>query len=136
MGKSLNKKALSARERTKYKIRKKISGNEERPRISVFRSGQHMYAQAINDIDGKTIASASTLDKTVQDEIGSVSAEGIASEAQSTRSCRAAKAVGVVLGKRCKEKQVMQAVFDRNGLKYHGRVKAVADGFRESGLKL
>ncbi len=121
---------ISSRDRTQFRIRKKISGTSERPRITVFRTGKHIYAQAICDLTGETLASASTLDKEVLESLKSLKTEG----PKSTKSKSAAKMVGTTLGKRCLAKNVSAAVYDRNGLFYHGRVQAVAEGLRESGL--
>ena len=123
------------RERSKMRIRKRVQGSEQRPRMSVFKSVQHIYAQVISDLNGKTIASASTLDKEVQQEIGSLSPEGIHSQSKSSKSVIAAKAVGVVIAKRAKAAGVDKIVFDRSGYVFHGRIKAVADGAREAGLE-
>jgi large subunit ribosomal protein L18 len=122
-----------AKRQTKMRIRQTLNGTDARPRISVFRSSKHIYAQLISDESHKTIAAASTLDKEVADQIAAVKLEG--RTAKSTKSVAAAKAVGLVLAKRCKEQNVETAVFDRNGFSYTGRVQAVADGAREGGLK-
>lgn len=113
--------------RSKLRSRAKLRGTEERPRICVFRSSKHIYAQIICDITGKTLASASTLDKEVQELIKK-------EEKASTKSVAAAKAVGALVAKRAIEKKVSAAKFDRNGFVFTGRVKAVADGAREAGL--
>jgi large subunit ribosomal protein L18 len=110
------------RAKRKRRIRKKISGETARPRISVFRSSKHIYVQAIDDSSGATVATASTLSKGVK---GSV--EGTKTDE--------AKAVGAALAKALKEKGIEQVIFDRNGYLYHGRVKALAEGAREAGLK-
>jgi large subunit ribosomal protein L18 len=101
--------------------------------LSIFRSAKHTYAQLISDETHKTIASASTLEKEVQDEIAKLAkqAEGGAS---STKSVIAARAVGIVLANRSKAAKVDKVVFDRNGFLYTGRVKALADAARETGL--
>lgn len=122
----------SARDRNKFRIRKKIYGTADRPRVSVFRSSKHIYAQVIADQDGGTIVSASTLEKEVMDQIGSASGEE--SKSKSTKSVLAANIVGAVLAKRCKEKNISKVVFDRNGFVYKGRVRAVAEGARKEGL--
>lgn len=101
------------------RIRKKVQGNAERPRLAVFRSGRHIYAQIIDDGKGVTIASAST----AQMEIG-----------KGVKKVDAAKQVGQELAKLALAKKVKDVVFDRSGYVYHGRIKAVADGARESGL--
>ncbi len=108
------------RARRKRRIRKKLSGNGERPRVSVFRSAKHIYVQAIDDSKGATVVTVSTLTK------------GFSVEGNKTDE---AKAVGAALAKALKEKGIEQVVFDRNGYLYHGRVKALAEGAREAGLK-
>jgi large subunit ribosomal protein L18 len=125
--------AVTSRQKRKLKIRKKITGSAERPRLSIFRSAKHTYAQLISDETHKTIASASTLEKEVQDEIAKLAkqAEG---GAASTKSVIAARAVGIVLANRSKAAKVDKVVFDRNGFLYTGRVKALADAARETGL--
>ena len=122
---------INSRERTKYRIRKKVVGTPDRPRLTVFRSSKHIYAQVISDVAGKTIASASSLEKEVQEAIKKVDAEG----SKSTKSVAAAKAVGMVLAQRSKAAKVDAVVFDRNGFVYHGRIQALADGAREGGLQ-
>lgn len=128
------KVAATARDKRKLRIRKRITGSEARPRLSIFRSAKHTYAQIIADDNQKTLASASTLDKDVQAEIAKLAkqAEGGRS---STKSVLAARAVGVVLANRSKAAKVSAVVFDRNGFLYTGRVKALADGAREGGLQ-
>ena len=112
-----------ARSRRKVRIRKKVFGSAERPRLVVFRSNRHIYAQVIDDADGKTICSASTLDAEFRatGKIGS--------------NKEAAEFVGELIGKRAIEKGVSTVTFDRGGRIYHGRVKALADGARNAGLK-
>jgi large subunit ribosomal protein L18 len=109
-----------ARTRRHLRVRKKVRGDAQRPRLAVFRSNQHTYAQLIDDVAGRTLASAST-------------AESAASGASATVD--AAKGVGERLGERAKSAGVTSAVFDRGGFKYHGRVAAVADGARSAGLE-
>ncbi len=109
------------RARRKRRIRKKISGNGERPRVSVFRSSKHIYAQAIDDSSGTTVATVSTLSEGVKGAEGTKTDE--------------AKAVGAALAKVLKDKGIEEVIFDRNGYLYHGRVKALAEGAREAGLK-
>ena len=106
-----------------------MKGSDLRPRICVFRSALHTYAQIISDEAGTTLVSASTLDKDVVAQ-----AKALSGDKASTKSISAAKAVGMILGKRAKEKKIAHVFFDRNGFVYHGRIKAVADGARESGL--
>lgn len=111
---------LERRTRIRRRVRKSITGTSERPRLSVYRSNKEIYAQIINDEDGKTIASASSLEK-------DTSKEGTKSDK--------AKAVGQKLAERAKEKGVEKIAFDRSGYLYHGRVKSLAEGAREAGLK-
>lgn len=108
----------------KASIRKKITGTMERPRFTVYRSGKHIYAQIIDDTSGKTLVAASTLSKDVRNEV---------KDAASPKDV--AKIVGVFAAKKALEKNIQNVVYDRNGYLYHGRVKAVADGAREAGLK-
>lgn len=107
--------------RIKRSIRRKIEGTSERPRLSVFRSNTKIYAQIINDIEGKTLVSASSLD--------------IEDGKTKNANQELAKEVGKVLAQKAKEKGLEQVVFDRNGYLYHGKVKALAEGAREGGLK-
>jgi len=125
--------AKSARAKKKLGIRKKLHGTEARPRLSVFRSSKHIYAQLIADDTRRTLASASTLDKEVAAHVARLikDAEGAKS---SNKSVVAARAVGLLLAERSKVAKVEQVVFDRNGFLYTGRVQAVADGAREGGL--
>jgi large subunit ribosomal protein L18 len=113
---------LTGRERRKFRIRNKISGTEERPRLTVFRSARHIYAQVVDDVDGRTIAAASTLSRDLKGTL------------ESDTKMDAAKKVGALVAKICLEKKVEKVVFDRNGYLYHGRVKALADAAREAGL--
>jgi large subunit ribosomal protein L18 len=105
------------------RIRKKISGTPERPRLAVFRSQAHIYAQVIDDGTGRTVCSASSLDETLK------------KDAKRGANVAAAKAVGSLIATRAKEKGVELVVFDRGGFQYHGRIKALADAAREGGLK-
>ena len=125
----------SARERAKHRIRRRITGTAERPRLTVFKSVQHTYAQLVDDITGLTLAAASTLEKEVSERISSINVEEAASKAKSKKSVAAARAVGLVLAERCKSKKISQVVFDRNGFVYHGRIQAIAEGAREGGLQ-
>ena len=104
------------------RVRKKILGTAERPRLAVFRSNKHIYAQAIDDIAGRTVASASTMES--------------AQRSGATATVDAAKQVGELVGERVKAAGITTVVFDRGGFKYHGRVAAVADGARAAGLQL
>jgi large subunit ribosomal protein L18 len=110
------------RARRKRRIRKKVSGDSARPRVSVFRSAKHIYVQAIDDSKGSTLATVSTL------------TEGVKGAVEGTKTDEA-KAVGAALAKVLKDKGIESIVFDRNGYLYHGRVKALAEGAREAGLK-
>ena len=113
----------SLRQRRHARVRKHISGTAETPRLNVYRSLNHIYVQIIDDVKGVTIASASTMEKSVKGQI-----------AGKTKT-EAAKVVGVTAAERAKEKGIETVVFDRGGYLYTGRVKAVADGAREAGLK-
>jgi len=112
----------TARQNRKGRIRKRIFGTEQRPRLSVFRSAKHIYAQLVVDSTGSTILAASTLSPDIRAEIGDLDKSD------------AAKKVGQWIGKKAMEKNIQRVVFDRNGFLYHGRIKALADGARESGL--
>lgn len=114
-----NKTAAKVTKRLKNKarIRKKVAGSPERPRLSVFRSGRHIYAQIIDDVNGKTLVAYSSL----------------ASNAKAS-NVETAKAVGQELAKQALSKNIKNVVFDRSGYVFHGRVKAIADGAREAGL--
>lgn len=127
------KVAKTARQKRKLRIRQNISGTAEKPRLSIFRSSKHTYAQVISDEDKKTLVSASTLEKEVQDAIAKLAKESKDAKSSSKSVC-AARAVGLVLAERSKAAKVAQVVFDRNGFLYSGRVKALADGAREGGL--
>jgi large subunit ribosomal protein L18 len=109
------------RKRRKQRVRKSVRGTDARPRVCVFRSNRHIYAQVISDDQGTTLAAASTL----SDNLAGAKKEKL----------EAAKQVGLTLARICKEKNITQVVFDRNGFLFHGRVKAVADGAREGGLE-
>lgn len=119
---SVNPKAL-ARERRKRRVRKKIRGTAARPRLSVFRSARHIYVQAVDDDSGLTLASASTLSPELKDKVKDLNKRD------------ASKLVGEQIGSRIKEKGIERVVFDRNGFLYHGRVQALSEGARETGLK-
>lgn len=108
------------RRRVKRGIRGKIDGTPERPRLTVFRSNKHIYAQLIDDREGHTMVSASSLDEDVDGE----------------KPLDVSKSVGERLAQRAKENGIDKAVFDRNGYRYHGRVKALAEGAREAGLAM
>ena len=103
------------------RVRSKVEGSTERPRLNISRSLQHIYAQVIDDTTGHTLVCASTVDKTLRDTTGG--------------NIAAAKAVGKLIAERSQEKGITAVVFDRGGYKYHGRVQALADSAREAGLK-
>ena len=109
-------------QKRKWRIRKTVTGTAVRPRLSVKFSGKHIYAQAIDDIAGRTVASASTMES--------------AQRSGATATVDAAKQVGELVGERVKAAGITTVVFDRGGFKYHGRVAAVADGARAAGLQL
>lgn len=111
-----------ARVRRHFRVRKKVTGTPERPRLNVYRSLEHIYAQVIDDVSGHTLASASTLDAEVKKVISG------------KPKTEAAKVVGQVVAQRAKSAGIAKVVFDRGGFKYHGRIKALADGAREGGL--
>ena len=108
------------RKRIHMRIRRKLSGTSERPRLAVFRSVAHIYAQVIDDSKGATLVSASSVDKGARTNGGNVAA---------------AKAIGKLVAERAKEKGIKSVVFDRGGYQYHGRIKALADAAREAGLE-
>ena len=114
------------RQRIKYRIRRRVSGSVERPRLTIFRSVAHMYVQVVDDMTGRTIASASTVEPTVK---------GAMKKAERGGNIAGAKAIGKTIAERLIDKGVKRVVFDRNGFLYHGRVKAVADAAREAGLE-
>jgi large subunit ribosomal protein L18 len=112
-----------ARKRRHLRVRKRVKGTMERPRLNVFRSNKHIYAQVIDDVNGRTLVSASTLDKELRDVITNGS------------NVEAARKVGELVAKRALEKGLTSVVFDRGGYLYHGRVQALADAAREAGLQ-
>jgi large subunit ribosomal protein L18 len=120
---STTKKKSVSRTRRKRSIRGKLSGTAERPRLSVFRSNKHIYAQVIDDVAGKTLAAFSTANEGVRESVGE------------KKKTEVAQIVGQKLAEKCKELSIETVVFDRNGFIYHGRVKAVAEGAREGGLR-
>lgn len=119
----MNRSQLKVHQRARRKkgIRKRIFGVPSRPRLSVFRSAKHIYAQVIDDLSGKTIASASTVDKQGKADKGG--------------NCKAAELVGTTIAQRATGAGIVEIVFDRNGFRYHGRIKALADAARKGGLK-
>ncbi|NBH82657.1 50S ribosomal protein L18 [bacterium C-53] len=120
----VSKKSRSeVRENKHKKIRNRFSGTAQRPRLAVFRSNNHMYAQIIDDTVGNTLVSASTLEKEVKAEL------------EKTNNVAAAAYLGTVIGKRAVEKGIKEVVFDRGGFIYHGKIKALADAAREAGLE-
>ena len=111
------------REKRKARIRRKVSGTPDRPRLTVYKSLKHMYAQLVDDVSGKTIVSVATTSKNLKAEV------------KDDDKTAAAKKVGAALAKAAKEKGIEAVVFDRNGFDYHGRIQAVAAAAREAGLK-
>jgi large subunit ribosomal protein L18 len=114
---------IVGRERRKLRIRKKVSGSSARPRLTVFRSAKHIYAQVVDDTTGQTLAYASTLSKDLRGTL------------DDDKKVDAAKKVGALIAKICKSKKIDRVVFDRNGYLYHGRVSALAQAAREAGLE-
>ncbi|HAM09182.1 MAG: 50S ribosomal protein L18 [Bacteroidetes bacterium GWE2_41_25] len=113
---------LERRTRIKLRIRKKINGTAESPRLAVYRSNKQIYVQVVDDLKGETILSASSKEKDIAAQTG-------------IKKTEQAKLVGKLLAEKCKEKGIEKVVFDRSGYKYHGRVKSLADAAREGGLK-
>lgn len=111
----------AVRKRRHYRVRKQVHGTAERPRLNVFRSNKHIYAQLIDDAAGKTLVSASTVDKELNLDV--------------TSNVEAAKKVGELIAKRAQDKGYKSVVFDRGGYLYHGRVQALAEAAREAGLE-
>ena len=114
------------RERIKYRLKKRVRGSEARPRLTVFRSVSHIYVQVVDDMTGRTIASASSVEPDVKGALGKDARGG---------NIAGAQAIGKTIASRLIEKGVKRVVFDRNGFLYHGRIKAVADAAREAGLE-
>lgn len=117
-----NEKRIS-RQRRQARVRRRVRGTDQRPRLSVFRSNKHMYAQVISDETGRTLASASTLSPDLRTTI------------QKLANQDAAKHVGTLIARLCAERAIHEVIFDRNGFLYHGRIKVLADAAREAGLK-
>lgn len=117
------KSRAEVRAKKHRRLRNRISGTPERPRLAVFRSNNHMYAQVIDDTVGNTLVSASTLEKEVKSEL------------EKTNNVEAAAYLGTVIGKRAVEKGITKVVYDRGGYIYQGKVKALADAAREAGLE-
>jgi large subunit ribosomal protein L18 len=114
------------RDRIKHRLRKRIRGSEQRPRLTVYRSVSHIYVQVVDDMTGRTIASASSVEPSIKGTFAKQARGGNVAGAQ---------AVGKTIAQRLMEKGVKRIVFDRNGFLYHGRIKAVADAAREAGLE-
>jgi len=115
-----NKNALRIKKH--QRLRNRFAGTADRPRLAVFRSNNHMYAQIIDDVAGNTLVAASTVEKTVKDEI------------EKTNNIDAAAFIGTLVAKRAMEKGIKEVVFDRGGFLYHGKIQALADAAREAGL--
>lgn len=111
------------KDRIRFRIKKKIKGTADRPRLVVYRSLNHVYAQLVDDVNSKTIASASSKSKEIEDKLKNAKGK-----------IDTSKEVGKLIGEKAKSAKIENIVFDRNGYLYHGRVKALADGARESGL--
>jgi large subunit ribosomal protein L18 len=116
-------KRVEARRRVRVRIQQKVRGSQERPRLAIFKSGRHIYAQVIDDASGRTLAHASSLDA------------GLKKEEKNGANVGTAKRVGKLVADRAKEKGIARVVFDRGGYIYHGKVKALADAAREGGLE-
>lgn len=125
---------LGVRERRKLRVRKKVVGSDERPRICVYRSSKYTYAQVISDQSQCTLLSASTCEQEVLESVKSLPVEQTKGAALSSKSVVAARALGLVLAKRAQEKGITKLVFDRNGFLFCGRVKGVAEGVRAGGI--
>ena len=119
---SAKKNTLDPRKRRHRRVRKKVRGTADRPRLAVFRSNTHIYAQVIDDVAGRTLASASTVEASIRSAGG-------------TGNIDAAKRVGALVAERASAAGVTKVVFDRGGFLYHGRVAALADAAREAGLE-
>lgn len=114
------------RQRIRYRIRKKMRGTSDRPRLSIFRSVSHIYVQVVDDLTGSTVASASSLDAAIKGKMEPDTRGG---------NRKGAEMVGTTIAERLKEKGITRVVFDRNGFLYHGRVRAVAEAARLAGLE-
>ncbi|MBE2256378.1 MAG: 50S ribosomal protein L18 [Ignavibacteria bacterium] len=112
------------RERIRYKIRKKVSGTSVKPRLVVYRSAKHIYAQLVDDLSSKTLYGTGSNSKSMQEKLASVKG-----------NVEISKYIGKLIAEKAKDLNISEVVFDRNGYLYHGRVKALADGAREGGLK-
>ena len=122
--KDINKVKAAVRLKKARRIKSRMSGTAEKPRLVVFRSLKHIYAQLVDDVSGRTLVSSSTTKKTANGKESSIG------------KIELSKSVGMKLADEAKKKKISKAVFDRNGYLYHGRVKAVAEGARENGLKI
>lgn len=120
---SITQRKTEARERRHRRVRGRVAGTPQRPRLNVFRSGMNIYAQVIDDVAGRTLVSASTIDK------------GIVGQLEGKPKAEAARIVGKILAERAREAGISRVVFDRGGYRYHGRVAALAEGAREGGLE-
>jgi large subunit ribosomal protein L18 len=114
---------FTKRTERRRRVRRRVRGSDERPRLSVYRSLNHIYAQVVSDASGQTLAAVSTLSADLRDGL------------KSRRDVQAAKIVGKTIAERCLSKGINQVIFDRNGFLYHGRVKALAEAAREAGLR-
>jgi len=115
---------LEARLHRKERIRKRLSGSPERPRLTVFKSLRHLHVQVVDDTTGRTLVAASTISKELKGKL------------EEGDKKAAAKQVGLLIAEKCKAAKIEKVVFDRNGFPYHGRIAAIADGAREGGLQL
>ena len=120
----ITRNKTEGRRRRKMRVRKRVFGETARPRLSVFRSLNHIYAQVIDDVSGRTLVAASTQSTELKGKV------------KNTGGIEAAKEVGRLLGEKAKSAQIDQVSYDRNGYRYHGRVKALADAARAAGLKI
>ena len=118
-----NKKKAKRRLRRRHHVRRTLAGSAERPRLTIYRSLRYTYAQLVDDVKGTTLAACSSLEKAVKGKVGN------------TRNQAAAQAVGEELARRALAAGIQKIAFDRNGFKFHGRVKALADGARKGGLE-
>jgi large subunit ribosomal protein L18 len=154
--KTLIRQKIEGRLRRKKRIRKKVAGTPERPRLTVFRSARHIYAQVVDDTTGRTLAAASTLSKDLRSAPEAAAKEGgteagekaagpaagdkgrakQAAAPKPRKKIEAAKRVGALLAEQCKSRNIRKVIFDRNGYLYHGRVQALAQAAREAGLDL
>jgi len=112
-----------ARVRRRERVRARVRGTDERPRLAVFRSNRHVYAQVITDVSGRTLLAVSTQSPELRGQL------------KKSGDVGAAKEVGLLVARRCREKGITKVVFDRNGFLFHGRVRAIAEGAREGGLE-